>query len=86
MKIIDFLGTDLEYDNENQHIWGRRNGGIYLLGVLKTLHSIEEGFISGVKLSQKGKQEASDFQQELGKWIIDAINEKIEREKIIENG
>lgn len=79
-KPSDFIGKKAIYDNEGQIIWAEdKNGGIQQIinvrgwGAIQNLFKNEDQSIDLPK--------AIKFQDDLGAWITEAINEKLEREK-----
>ena len=79
VKVSDFIGEKATYDESGQMIFGvDKKGGLQLIadvrgwGAIQNLFKNSDGTI---------KAEASKFQDELGEWLAEAINEKLEREK-----
>jgi hypothetical protein len=80
MKVTDFIGVKATYDNYGQYIWGvDKEGGHQKLADLRGWGAIQNLFKTDTDLIDIDK--ASIFQDEVGKWIVDAINEKLAREK-----
>jgi hypothetical protein len=80
MKVTDFIGVKATYDNDGQYIWGvDKEGGHQKLADLRGWGAIQNLFKTDTDLIDIDK--ASIFQDEVGKWIVDAINEKLAREK-----
>lgn len=78
MNIKDFIGK-ATYDNCGQFIWGVGDDGEHQkLADLRGWGAIQNLFKT--KDGKVDTDEAARFQDELGKWIVDAINEKIERD------
>jgi hypothetical protein len=80
MKVTDFIGIKATYDDYGLYIWGvTKNGRQQKLADLRgwdgiqNLFKTEGGFID--------EDKAASFQDELGRWLVDAINEKLERER-----
>lgn len=75
--IKDFIQGKVTYDNEGQYFWAeQKNGGVQMLGELRGWGHIQNMFVL------KGKYDlelAGKFQDELGQFVADAINEKINR-------
>lgn len=69
----DFIGSKVEYHRSSQMIWasGSDNGAELLLNV-RGWGSIKNQF--------ETYEETADFQDKLGHWIAEAINEKLKRE------
>ena len=79
VKVSDFIGEKATYDESGQMIFGvDKKGGLQLIadvrgwGAIQNLFKNSDGTI---------KAEASKFQDKLGEWLAEAINEKLEREK-----
>lgn len=80
MKVTDFIGVKATYDECGQYIWAvDKDGGHQKLADLRGWGAIQNLFktIGGLIDEEK----ASSFQDELGRWLVDAINEKLERER-----
>lgn len=78
MKVTDFIGE--EATSDCGRIWGvDKTGGLQMVAEIRGWGAIQNLF----KLKGGGidVEKAEAFQDELGKWIVDAINEKLEREK-----
>ncbi len=71
MNIQEFIGKSVRYDIESQQIYNNDNDQLLLdvrgWGAIQNL--FEKGLIDTKK--------ASDFQDEIGQFISDAINEKL---------
>jgi hypothetical protein len=79
--ISDFVGT-AKYDQMGQMIFGvQSDGNNQLLADLRGWGAIQNLFM--IKGGQIDTEKAENFQDELGQWIVDAINEKLERERTI---
>jgi len=80
-SIIDFLGKKVFLDeNRGGYIWAEdEEGGLQMIAEMRGWGAIQNLF----KLEEDGIdfEKAEDFQDDLGKWIADAINEKLERER-----
>ena len=74
MKPQDFIGKKATYFEDGTQIFGENEKGeLQMILDLRGWGAIQNLF--------KGNaQKASDFQDELGAWFVDAINEKLERE------
>jgi hypothetical protein len=80
MKIKDFIGVKAKYDEEGQLIWGvDENGRLQHLADIRAWGAIQNLFIN--KDKSIDLDAASNFQDEFGEWIVEAINEKLEREQ-----
>ena len=65
----EFIGDKVEYDSDGIIIWGmRREFQQHILDV-RGWGAIQHLF--------KTEKEAANFQDELGQWIVDAINQKL---------
>lgn len=80
IKITDFIGEKVVYDEHGQHIFGinKENKAQLLLDV-RAYGAISNLFINKDKTVDLIA--TNNFHDELGKWIVNAINEKLEREK-----
>ena len=80
-KIRKFIGIKATYDENAPIIWGlnESNGLQHILDV-RGWGAIQNMFIKNGRLSDENHKRAMDFQDELGKWIVEAINEKLEKE------
>jgi hypothetical protein len=77
-KIIEFLGVRVEYDKEGQFIWCiDKNEGHQKLADLRGWGAIQNLFIN--KDQSIDLDAAANFQDELGLWIVDAINDKLKQ-------
>ncbi len=80
MKVTDFIGLKAIYDDYGKYIWGEdRESGHQKLADLRGWGAIQNLFKTEGGLIDKDK--AASFQDELGRWLVDAINEKLERER-----
>src|SRR3990167_4447415 len=79
MKPSDFIGDKVQYDRDGQYFWGVKNkDNLQMIAELRGWGAIQNLF----KLP-KGRvdfSEAAAFQDEVGEWIAEAINEKLKRE------
>lgn len=78
-KVTDFIEGKVNYDKfGGQYFWIKlKNGGSQMLAELRGWGVIQNMY------SEKGKfdlETAGKFQDEVGDWIAEAINEKLERE------
>ena len=74
MKPKDFIGKKATYDADGQTIWGEdAKGGLQMLLDVRGWGAIQNLFDS--------ENQAIKFQDKLGAWFADAINEKLERER-----
>lgn len=78
MSVKDFIGDAAVYDENGQYIWAKQKDGFQMIceirgwGAIQNLFKDEEGFIE--------EDKAEDFQDELGRWIADAINKKLKED------
>ena len=75
MKIQDYINGPVTYDKfGGQYLWiNEPDGGIQMLAMLRGWGRIQHLF--------KKEEDAAKFQDEVGDWIAEAINEKLERDK-----
>jgi hypothetical protein len=67
--IEKFIGT-AKFDNMGQYIWGvDKQGGMQMVAQVRGWGAIQNLF--------KDQKEAAKFQDDLGQFIADAINEKL---------
>ncbi len=78
-KLMAFLGKEAIYDDKSQKIWAKHaDGGLQMLadirgwGAIQNLFKEKDGSINEFL--------ATAFQDEMGEWITEAINEKMARE------
>ena len=72
MTIKEFIGK-AEYDPSGTMIWATRGKEMQLLADIRGWGAIQNLF--------KTVEEAAKFQDEIGRFITDAINEKIQKEE-----
>lgn len=70
MKIKEWL-KDVYYDEYGQYLWSKQNDGSQMIGEVRGWGRIQNEF--------KTEEEAAKFQDEIGKFIAEAINEKIQK-------
>lgn len=76
MKPEDFIGDKAEYDKEGQMIWGITKGDeMQMLLNVRGWGAIQNLF----PMTKEGQNKAAKYQDEVGQWITDAINEKLEK-------
>ena len=80
MEVKKFINGKVEYDQHGQYFWIRqKNGNLQMLGELRGWGAIQNMFLNEDKtLDEYG---AAEFQDNVGQFIADAINEKLQREK-----
>ena len=73
ITIKDWL-KDIYYDEFGQYLWSKQDadGGSQMIGEIRGWGAIQQEF--------KTQEQAAQFQDEVGRFIADAINEKIERD------
>ena len=79
-KVTDFIGQSVEYDQYGgAYIWGKKgNPNNPDLSMVMDIHIRGWGEIQNMF---KDIKEAEDFQDEVGEWIADAINQKLQKER-----
>ena len=72
MTIQDWL-KDVYYDEFGHYLWSKQSsdGGSQMIGEVRGWGALQNEFNT--------MEEASKFQDEVGKFIADAINEKVQR-------
>lgn len=72
MTLEEWL-KDVYYDQYGQYLWSKQDadGGSQMIGEIRGWGALQNAF--------KTPEEASKFQDEVGKFIADAINEKVHR-------
>lgn len=71
--VHNFIGDKATYDMWGQIIWGNNGEEMQMLLDVRGWGAIQNLF--------DDEDKAADFQDKLGKWYVEAINEKLEREK-----
>lgn len=77
MEVTDFFGEKVIFDKDGGYIFAMKNERLQMIaevrgwGAIQNLFKGKSGIIDGAT--------AAIFQDELGKYIADAINEKLER-------
>jgi hypothetical protein len=80
MKVLDFIGIKATYDERGQTIWGVSKDGEYQkIANVRGWRAIQNLFKASGGLIDEDK--AASFQDKFGRWIVEAINEKLERER-----
>ena len=69
-RIRKFLGATVSYDNNGQYFFAHIDDTIQMVAELRGWGAIQHLFAE--------HKEAAEFQDELGEWIADAINQKIQ--------
>jgi len=71
MTIKQWL-QNVHYDDYGQYLWAKHDDGNQLIGDVRGWGALQQEF--------KTEKEAEAFQDEVGKFIADAINEKVQRD------
>jgi hypothetical protein len=71
MTIKQWL-QNVHYDDYGQYLWAKHDDGNQLIGEVRGWGALQQEF--------KTEKEAESFQDEVGKFIADAINEKVQRD------
>lgn len=80
MKTIDFLGIKVTYDKMGQMLFAvQKNGHHQMLADVRGWGAIQNLFKNPNGTVRE--EEAAKYQDDLGQWLADAINEKMERER-----
>lgn len=80
INLVEFIGDKAFYDREAQMIFGvRADKGTQLLADVRGWGAIQNLFKNPDETIDLEK--ASEFQDALGEWLAEAINEKLQREK-----
>ena len=81
MTILDFFKEKVTYDKMGQYLWiVQKSGNHQKLADLRGWGGIQNLFKNA-----KGEvdfEKAGKFQDNVGQWLVDAVNEKLEREKV----
>jgi hypothetical protein len=81
MKVIDFIGDRVVFYEHGNFIWSiDKDGGHQRLLDLKFRNVVLDLFKTNQ--GEIDEEAAMNFQDKLGKWITDAINEKLENERL----
>jgi hypothetical protein len=83
MKITDYINGEVTYDGFGTYLWiAEPNTGLQMLGEVRGWGRIQNLFTDN-----EGKvdfEAAAQFQDEVGRFITEAVNEKIEKLKLEE--
>lgn len=80
-KVTDFIKGPVTYDQDGQYFWiNYPDKGVQMLAELRGWGHIQHMF-ENKKGTHVDVKKAGEYQDKIGKFIADAINEKIEREK-----
>lgn len=74
--VESFIGEKATYDSEGQKIWGNKGKHVQMIADLRGWGAIQNLFKD--KGGSIDMEKAENFQDKLGHWIADAINEKLE--------
>jgi hypothetical protein len=73
-KIVEFLGDNIKFDDYGAgYFWACKGDGIQMIAEVRGWGAIQNMFNT--------EKEAEQFQDELGEWIADAINQKLQKQK-----
>ena len=77
---MDFIGVEVKYDDYGGYFWGvDKKGNQQMIGEVRGYGAIQNLFMNDkTGLDTKA---ADQFQDELGKFIAEAITEKLDRER-----
>lgn len=76
MKISDFIQGEVFYDPEGTYLWIRiPDVGCQMLGEIRGWGRIQNMFPN----TEIGHKEAAEFQDEIGRFVAEAINEKMKQ-------
>ena len=76
-KITDFINGKVTFDNVGETFWINNNYGIQMLAQLRGWEHVRNMF------AESDNEGAKKFNDRVGEFIAEAINEKLEREKIV---
>jgi len=84
MNVTDFITGKVTYDKEGgQYFWiNTPEGGIQMLAEMRGYGAIQNLKKGKGAIDTLTVNEANDFQDMVGNWIAEAINEKLEREQL----
>ena len=71
MKVKEFIGKAVYYDEDGQMIFSKQDNQL-----LSNIDISVRGW-GAIQQLFKTEEEAANFQDELGEWIADAINQKL---------
>jgi hypothetical protein len=71
MTLKEWL-KDIYYDEYGQYLWSKQSNGNQMIGEVRGWGALQHEF--------ETENEAEEFQDMVGKFIAEAINEKIKRE------
>ena len=78
MTIKDFLGKKVKYDSYGQEIWAYdKNNGLQKIADVRGWGAIQNLFAD--KSGKIDTKKAEEIQDQLGEFIAQAINEKLEK-------
>ena len=82
-----FIGNEVYYDEYGGgYIWGKKKNGVEMIAQMDEPEPDHDPVLSirgwgAIQHLSKEEGYAERFQDTMGQWIADAINEKLEREK-----
>jgi hypothetical protein len=83
-KITDFINGPVTYDKDGQYFWiNIPNGGVQMLGELRGwghIQNMKQFKMGGQPQGSIDMEAAGKFQDEIGEFVAQAINEKIQRD------
>ncbi len=80
-KIIEFLGKKVIFDDHGQQIYAEHeDGGLQIIADIRGWGAIQNLFKE--KDGSINEYLATTFQDGLGRWVAEAINEKLARETL----
>lgn len=74
----EFIGNKVSYDNEGTYFWSHQGDQLQMLADLRGWGAIQNLFKD--KDGRINFNEAAKFQDEIGAYLADAINEKLKRD------
>lgn len=63
---------DVYYDDYGQYLWSKGDNGLQMIGEIRSWGALQNEF--------KTEEESAAFQEKVGKFIADAINEKVQKD------
>lgn len=78
MTIKDFIGSKVWYDDHGQMIFGESKNGDQLIVDVRGWGAIQNAFKT--PSGELDLDKAVKFQDDLGKFVTEAINEKLDRD------
>lgn len=75
ITVIDFIGDSVWYDEGGTYFWGQKGENLQMIGEVRGWGAIQNLFKK--KDGSIDMETAAAFQDELGKWMADAMTYKI---------